>query len=136
MGRQDYQWRHEPILYGWKEGAGHYFIDSRNQSTVLEFDKPTRNAEHPTMKPVTLCGKLVRNSSREREIVFDAFGGSGSTLMACEQLNRKSYNVELSENYCDVIVKRFIKSFGDEDIYLERDGKKIPVKDTKICENS
>lgn len=168
LGRNDYQWQHEPILYGWKveDGRPHFFIHDRTMATVLETtkditkmkkeelvellqgilenypsdiirdNKPLRNAEHPTMKPVTLCGKLVRNSSREREIVFDAFGGSGSTLMACEQLNRKSYNVELSENYCDVIVKRFIKAFGDDGIYLERDGKMIPVKDTKICENS
>lgn len=168
LGRNDYQWQHEPILYGWKveEGKPHYFIHDRTLATTIETtkditklkkeelldllqkilenypsdiirdNKPLRNTEHPTMKPVTLCGKLVRNSSREREIVFDAFGGSGSTLMACEQLNRKSYNVELSENYCDVIVKRFIKAFGDNDIYLERNGTKIPVKDTKLCENS
>lgn len=168
LGRNDYQWQHEPILYGWKveDGRPHYFIHDRTMATVLETtmditklkkeelldllqkilennpsdiirdNKPLRNAEHPTMKPVTLCGKLIRNSSRENEIVFDAFGGSGSTLMACEQLNRKSYNVELSENYCDVIVKRFIKAFGDNDIYLERNGTKIPIKDTKLCDNS
>ena len=166
LGRNDYQWQHEPILYGWKvvDGKPHYFIHDRTLSTVIETTKdisklkkeelvdllnkilenypsdiikdakPLRNAEHPTMKPITLCGKLIRNSSREREIVFDAFAGSGSTLMACEQLNRKSYNSELSESYCDVIVKRFVKAFGSDDIYLERDGKEILFKDTKLYE--
>ena len=164
IGRNDYQWMHEPILYGWKveEGKPHYFIHDRTLATVIEEtkdfekmkkdelvdllkkiteefpgdiihdNKPVRSVEHPTMKPITLCGKLIRNSSREREIVFDAFGGSGSTLMACEQLNRISYNTELSENYCDVIVKRFAKEFGADGIYLERDGKMIDIKDTKI----
>ena len=167
LGRNDYQWQHEPILYGWKvvDGKPHYFIHDRTMSTVIEEAKninqmkkdelvdllnkilenypsdivrdakPLRNAEHPTMNPITLCGKLIRNSSREREIVFDAFAGSGSTLMACEQLNRTSYNSELSENYCDVIVKRFIQTFGDDDIYLERDGKMIELKDTKLFKN-
>ena len=167
LGRNDYQWQHEPILYGWKvvDGKPHYFIHDRTLSTVIETSKdisklkkeelvdllnkilenypsdiikdakPLRNVEHPTMKPITLCGKLIRNSSREREIVFDAFAGSGSTLMACEQLNRKSYNSELSENYCDVIVKRFVKAFGSDDIYLERDGKIVELKDTKLFEN-
>ena len=166
LGRNDYQWQHEPILYGWKveDGKPHYFIHDRTLATVIENTKdltklkkeelvdllnkilenypsdivrdakPLRNVEHPTMKPITLCGKLIRNSSREREIVFDAFAGSGSTLMACEQLNRKSYNTELSENYCDVIIKRFVKAFGDADIYLERDGKMIDIKDTKFIE--
>ena len=167
LGRNDYQWQHEPILYGWKveDGKPHYFIHDRTLATVIENTKdltklkkeelvdllnkilenyptdivrdakPLRNAEHPTMKPITLCGKLIRNSSREREIVFDAFAGSGSTLMACEQLNRKSYNTELSEAYCDVIVRRFVKAFGDADIYLERDGKMIDINDTKIIAN-
>jgi len=167
LGRNDYQWQHEPILYGWKvvDGKPHYFIHDRTMASVIESTKdlsklkkeelqdlltkilenypadiirdakPLKNTEHPTMKPITLCGKLVRNSSREREIVYDAFAGSGSTLMACEQLNRISYNTELSENYCDVIVRRFVKAFGSEEIYLERDGKMIPYNDTKLCEN-
>ena len=166
LGRNDYQWQHEPILYGWKveDGKPHYFIHDRTLSTIIDTtkdidkmkkeelvemlkailenypsdiiqdNKPLRNAEHPTMKPITLCGKLIRNSSREREIIFDAFAGSGSTMMACEQLNRKSYNTELSENYCDVIVKRFVKAFGNDEIYLERDGKIIEFKDTKLFE--
>ena len=165
LGRNDYQWQHEPILYGWKvvDGKPHYFIHDRTLSTVIETTKdisklkkeelvdllnkilenypsdiikdakPLRNAEHPTMKPITLCGKLIRNSIREREIVFDAFAGSGSTLMACEQLNRKSYNSELSENYCDVIVKRFVKAFGSDEIFLERDSKMIKFSETKLA---
>lgn len=106
MGRQDYQWRHEPILYGWKEGAGHYFVDDRKQSTVLEFDKPSRNAEHPTMKPVDLLVYLIKNSSKEDNLILDLFGGSGSTLIAAEQTKRKCYTMELDPKYCDVIVKR------------------------------
>ena len=107
MGRQDYQWKHEPILYGWKEGAAHYFINDRTQSTILEFDKPTRNAEHPTMKPIDLLVRLIKNSSKENNIILDLFGGSGSTLIAAEQTNRISYLMELDPKYCDVIVKRW-----------------------------
>lgn len=164
LGRSDYQWQFEPILYGWREQSGkpHYFIHDRTQSSVIEDkadwnkkkkeellkvleqiiesfpsdiirdNKPMRNAEHPTMKPITLCAKLIRNSSREKEIVYDAFAGSGSTLMACEQMNRVSYNMELAENYCDVIVRRFAKMFGSENIYLERDGTRKPLLNTKL----
>jgi DNA modification methylase len=99
---------------------------------VIKDAKPMRNAEHPTMKPITLCAKLIRNSSRETETVYDAFAGSGSTLMACEQMNRTSYNMELAENYCDVIVKRFAQTFGSDGIYLERNGEKVPLEKTKI----
>ncbi len=109
MGRQDYQWRHEPILYGWKTGASHYFIDDRTLSTVLEFNKPVKNTEHPTMKPVELIAYLIKNSSKEKNIVLDVFGGSGSTLIACEQLNRISYTMELDPRYCDVIIDRWEK---------------------------
>ena len=164
LGRSDYQWQFEPILYGWKveDGHPHYFIHDRTQSSlfndkkdltklkkeellellqeiydqvptdIIHDNKPLRNKEHPTMKPITLIAKLIQNSSRERDIVFDAFGGSGSTLMACEQLNRISYNTELDEKYCDVIVKRFIKSFGPSGITLVRNGKEIPVEDTDL----
>ena len=107
MGRQDYQWKHEPILYGWKEGKAHYFIDSRSQNTVLEFDKPTRNAEHPTMKPIDLLVYLIKNSSKENNLIVDLFGGSGSSLIAAEQSNRICYAMELDPRYCDVIVKRW-----------------------------
>ena len=109
MGRQDYQWRHEPILYGWKEGAAHHFINDRTQSTILEFDKPSRNAEHPTMKPIDLLVKLIKNSSKENNIILDLFGGSGSTLIAAEQTKRTCYMMELDPKYCDVIVKRWEK---------------------------
>lgn len=114
MGRQDYQWRHEPILYGWKEGAGHYFIDDRKQSTVLEFDKPTRNAEHPTMKPIDLLVYLIKNSSKENDLILDLFGGSGSTLIAAEQVKRRCYTMELDPKYCDVIVKRWELLTGEK----------------------
>lgn len=107
IGRQDYQWRHEPILYGWKEGTGHYFVDNRKQSTVLEFDKPSRNAEHPTMKPIDLLVYLIKNSSKENQLILDLFGGSGSTLIAAEQTQRICYTMELDPRYCDVIVKRW-----------------------------
>jgi len=116
MGRQDYQWRHEPILYGWKEGAGHYFIDDRKQSTVLEFDKPTRNAEHPTMKPIDLLVYLIKNSSKENQLILDLFGGSGSTLIASEQTKRICYTMELDPKYCDVIVKRWENLTGEKAI--------------------
>lgn len=109
MGRQDYQWQHEPILYGWKLGAGHYFIDDRTLSTVLEFDKPSRNAEHPTMKPIELIAYLIKNSSKKHDKVLDLFGGSGSTLIACEQLERQIYMMEKDPKYCDVIIDRWEK---------------------------
>ena len=114
MGRQDYQWRHEPILYGWKEGAGHYFINDRKQSTVLEFDKPTRNAEHPTMKPIDLLVYLIKNSSKENDLILDLFGGSGSTLIAAEQVKRRCYTMEQDPKYCDVIVKRWELLTGEK----------------------
>ena len=116
MGRQDYQWRHEPILYGWKEGAGHYFVDNRKQSTVLEFDKPSRNAEHPTMKPIDLLVYLIKNSSKENDIILDLFGGSGSTLIAAEQIQRTCYVMELDPKYCDVIIKRWENLTGQKAI--------------------
>lgn len=116
MGRQDYQWRHEPILYGWKPGAGHYFVDNRKQSTVLEFDKPSRNAEHPTMKPVDLLVYLIRNSSKENDLILDLFGGSGSTLIAAEQTQRRCYTMELDPKYCDVIIKRWENLTGEKAI--------------------
>lgn len=139
FGRQDYQWKHEPCLYGWKDGAAHYFIDDRTQTTVFEDtkpdfkkmkkeellklleeiysdkisttvireDKPTKSAEHPTMKPIKLLARQIKNSSKQTESVLDLFGGSGSTLIACEQLNRTCYMCELDPKYCDVIIKRY-----------------------------
>ena len=109
MGRQDYQWQHEPILYGWKPGAGHYYVDDRSQSTIWNYDKPKHNDLHPTMKPLELVGKAINNSSLKGELVLDLFGGSGSTLIATEKAERKNCSMELDENYVDVIVKRYIK---------------------------
>lgn len=107
LGRQDYQWKHEPCLYGWKDGASHRWFSDRKQTTVLEFEKPARNAEHPTMKPVPLMAYEIRNSSRVGDTVLDSFGSSGSTLMACEQTGRKCVTMELDPHYCDVILKRW-----------------------------
>ena len=144
LGRQDYQWQHEPCLYGWKGGAGHYFVDVRNLTTIFDDEKPveeltnkelkelvanyratvpttiirenkpTRSEEHPTMKPVKLIAKLVGNSSREGELVLDIFGGSGTTMIACEQLNRICYMMELDPHYADVIIERWEKFTGQK----------------------
>lgn len=112
LGRQDYQWQHEPCLYGWKDGAAHYFIKDRSQSTVIFEDKPTRNDIHPTMKPVELMARLVKNSSQCGWLVLDLFGGSGSTLIACEQTGRKCYTMEFDPKYCDAILDRWEKLTG------------------------
>ena len=114
MGRQDYQWKHEPCLYGWKEGAPHLWCSDRKQTTVLEFDKPLRNGEHPTMKPVPLFDYQIKNSTNVNDKVLDLFGGSGTTMIACEQNNRKSYLMELDPKYVDVIVNRWQKLTGLE----------------------
>lgn len=150
LGRSDYQWKHEPCFYGWKEGAGHYFcnernhatviedkinidklnknqmrdllhelLDEKNATTILDCEKPVRNAEHPTMKPIKLMGYLIKNSSKENEIVLDLFGGSGSTLIACEQLNRRCYIMEYDPHYCDVIIDRWQKFTGETAERLE-----------------
>lgn len=119
MGRQDYQWQHEPVLYGWKEGKAHYFINDRTQSTILEFDRPKQSTLHPTMKPIDLIAKLIKNSSKENDIILDLFGGSGSTTIAAEQLNRKSYTMELDPKYCDVIVKRW-ETMTNREAILEK----------------
>lgn len=116
MGRQDYQWQHEPILYGWKDGAPHYFVDDRTQTTVWNIDRPSRNAEHPTMKPLALCAKAIMNSSKRGALVIDFFGGSGSTLMAADETGRICNTMELDPRYADVIRKRYhIKQTGSEE---------------------
>ena len=120
MGRQDYQWQHEPILYGWKEGAAHYFVNDRTQSTILEFDRPKQSTLHPTMKPIDLIAKLMKNSSKEGDIILDLFGGSGSTIISAEQLNRNCYTMELDPKYCDVIVKRWETLTNKEAILEQR----------------
>jgi len=107
MGRQDYHWKHEPCLYGWKEGAGHLWATDRKQTTILEFDKPSRNGEHPTMKPVALFEYQMLNNTKGGDIVLDSFGGSGTTLLAAEKHGRYARLMELDPKYCDVIVKRW-----------------------------
>lgn len=112
LGRQDYQWIHEPILYGWKSGASHVWYGDRKQTTVLKYDRPLKSAEHPTMKPIELCGYLIKNSSKEGDIILDPFGGSGSSLIAAEQLGRTCYTMELDPKYVDVIINRYEKYTG------------------------
>lgn len=109
LGRQDYHWKHEPILTGWKDGAAHMWYSDRKQSTVIDWDRPTKAVEHPTMKPVGLVGYLMKNSSKKGEVVYDGFGGSGTTLIAAEQLGRSCRMVELSPHYVKVIIFRYIK---------------------------
>ena len=161
LGRQDYNWRHEPCLYGWKAGAAHYFTDSRSETTVIEDQvnvdklskdelktlckrllepscettvihekKPSINDIHPTMKPVKRFGRLVKNSSKRNDIVLDLFGGSGTTIVACEQLNRRAYLMELDPAYVDACVQRYIRfKESDNDVFLLRDGKMIPYSE-------
>lgn len=107
LGRQDYHWKHEPCLYGWKDGAAHYWGSDRTQTTVLDFNRPSRNGEHPTMKPVELFEYQIKNSSKPNDVVLDLFGGSGTTAIACEKTGRKARLMELDPKYCDVIVKRW-----------------------------
>ncbi|MCK9577457.1 MAG: site-specific DNA-methyltransferase, partial [Clostridia bacterium] len=164
MGRSDYQWKHEACLYGWKDGASHFFIDDRTQSTVFEDkkidigklkkeemkellkeilsdkisttvlneDKPSKNTEHPTMKPLKLLARLIKNSSKINDTVLDNFGGSGSTLITCEQLNRICCTMELDPKYADVIVKRYLKFTNASEATLIRNGKKQIVKAVDI----
>ena len=114
LGRQDYQWKHEPCIYGWKDGAAHKWYSDRKQTTVLEFDKPQRSEEHPTMKPVPLFAYQIKNNTQPGDAVLDLFGGSGTTLIACEQIGRAAYVMELDPHFCDVIVKRWEKLTGDK----------------------
>lgn len=130
LGRQDYQWRHEPCLYGWKEGAAHYFVDDRTQDTILEYDKPRNNNLHPTQKNIELVSKLILNSSKKGETILDLFGGSGTTLISSEQLGRKALMMELDEKYADVIVKRFIAlKHSTNGCFLIRDGIKTQLSE-------
>ena len=124
LGHSDYHYKHEPILYGWKPGAPHYFTDDRTKTTVLDFDKPQRNGEHPTMKPVPLWAELMGNSSKPGEIVVDQFCGSGTTMVAAHQLNRKCYGMEIDPKYCQVIVDRMLKL--DQTIEVKKNG--MPYK--------
>ena len=119
MGRQDYHWKHEPCLYGWKEGAGHLWATDRKQTTILEFDKPNRNKEHPTMKPVALFEYQMLNNTKGGDIILDSFGGSGTTLLAAEKNGRIGYLMELDPKYCDVIVKRWEDFTGKKAVLSE-----------------
>lgn len=118
LGRQDYQWKHEPCLYGWKDGAGHLWAADRKQTTVLEFDKPNANREHPTMKPVALFDYQIKNNTKGGDIVLDMFGGSGTTVIACEQNGRTAYVMEYDPKYVDVIVKRWENLTGEKAVRL------------------
>ena len=127
LGRSDYQWQHEPILYGFLQNGKHRWYSDRKQTTVWNFAKPKRNANHPTSKPLDLLAYPIRNSSQENAIVLDTFGGSGSTLMACEQTNRIGHLMELDEKYASVILRRAVENgIESEDIFVERSGKQIP----------
>jgi len=115
LGRSPYQWQHEPVLFGWKKKGKHNWYTDRKQTTIWEFEKPKKNADHPTMKPIALLAYPIMNSSLTNCIVLDPFGGSGSTLIACEQSDRICFTVELDEKYCDVIVRRYIEQVGTAD---------------------
>ena len=127
LGRSDYQWQHEPVLYGFLKNGKHPWYSDRKQTTIWNYDKPKRNKNHPTSKPLDLLGYPICNSSQENAIVLDTFGGSGSTMMACEQTNRICCMMELDEKYASVILRRYVEDTGDsENVYVVRNGEKIP----------
>jgi DNA modification methylase len=130
LGRSDYQWQHEPILYGFLQNGKHPWYADRKQTTIWNYDKPKRNKDHPTSKPLDLLGYPIQNSSQENAIILDIFGGSGSTLMACEKLNRICYMMELDPKYASVILRRYVEDTKDaENVYVERGGERIPYSD-------
>ena len=136
LGRSDYQWQHEPVLYGFMQNGKHPWYSDRKQTTIWNFAKPKRNANHPTSKPLDLLGYPIGNSTQENAIVIDTVGGSGSTLMACEQINRTCCTMELDEKYASVILRRYVDDTGDTDgVYVLRNGEKLPysalVKDVE-----
>ena len=128
LGRSPYQWQHEPVLYGWKQKGKHQWYSGRSDTTIWKFDKPKKNAEHPTMKPIPLLAYPIKNSSMANSIVLDPFGGSGSTLICCEQMDRICHTCELDEKYCDVIVNRYIEQKGGaaDDVFVIRNDAVIP----------
>lgn len=133
LGRSDYQWQHEPVLYGFLQNGNHPWYSDRKQTTIWNFDKPKRNKNHPTSKPLDLLGYPIQNSSQANGIVIDTFGGSGSTMMACEQTNRICYMMELDEKYASVILRRYVEDGGSpDDVYCIRDGKRINYADVVI----
>ena len=121
MGRQDYQWKHEPCLYGWTDGAAHTWNSDRKQTTILEFDKPKKNGQHPTMKPVDLFQYQIDNSTKPNQLVLDSFGGSGTTIIACERIRRHARLMELDPAYCDVIVQRWSEFTGKDAVLAPRE---------------
>lgn len=130
LGRSDYQWQHEPVLYGFLKNGKHRWYSDRKQTTIWNFNKPKRNENHPTSKPLDLLSYPISNSSQENAIVIDTFGGSGSTLMACEQTNRICFTMELDEKYASVILRRYVEDTGDaENVYVLRGDKRIPYAD-------
>lgn len=132
LGRSPYNWIHEPILFGWLRGGKHKWFTGRSETTVWNYDKPKKNGEHPTMKPVPLLCYPIKNSSQVNGIVMDLFGGSGSTLIACEQIDRIAYTLELDPKYATVIVKRYMEQVGtDDDVYVLRDGEKVHIRDVE-----
>ena len=130
LGRSDYQWQHEPVLYGFMQNGKHQWYSDRKQTTIWNFDKPKKNSNHPTSKPLDLLAYPINNSTQANAIVIDTFGGSGSTLMACEQMNRICYTMELDEKYASVILRRYVEDTNDsENVYVIRNGEKILYKD-------
>ena len=137
LGRSPYQWQHEPVLYGWKKTGKHLWYTGRKETTIWEFDKPKRNGEHPTMKPIPLLAYPIMNSSMSNTLVLDPFGGSGSTLIACEQSDRSCNTIELDEKFCDVIVKRYIEQVGTTDkVSVQRDGLLYSYAEVAAIEDS
>ena len=135
LGRSPYQWQHEPCLYGWKKSGKHQWYADRKQTTIWEFEKTKRNTDHPTMKPIPLLAYPIQNSSMSNTLVLDPFGGSGSTMIACEQTDRDCYTIELDEKYCDVIVKRYIEQVGSADgVSVERDGKTYTFAELEVAD--
>lgn len=130
LGRSDYQWQHEPVLYGFLKNGKHSWYSDRKQTTIWNFDKPKRNKNHPTSKPLDLLAYPIGNSTQANAIVLDTFGGSGSTLMACEQTNRICYTMELDPKYASVILRRYVEDGGNPDeVYVERNGQKLMFSD-------
>ena len=135
LGRSPYQWQHEPCLYGWKKSGKHQWYADRKQTTIWEFEKTKKNTDHPTMKPIPLLAYPIQNSSMSNTLILDPFGGSGSTLIACEQTDRSCYTIELDEKYCDVIVKRYIEHVGSADgVSVERDGKTYTFAELEVSD--
>lgn len=133
MTRKDYHYKHEPVIYGWKKGAKHNWYTDRKQSSVWNFDRPFKNELHPTMKPIPLLCYPIQNSSKPKDLIVDLFGGSGSTLIAADSVNRICYSMEYDARYVDVIVNRYIKTKeSSDDVYLIRNGQTIKYSDLEF----